>query len=80
LCGGSCSTFGRANFTTSARFSVSPATSSPKAAGEAGSASPLIAAKRDCLAVSAKAALISRFSRSTIYGGVLRDAYHWRAS
>src|SRR5262249_12351785 len=63
-----------ANFTTLPHFSVSSAMSLPKLPGEPGSAVEPNSASRVCMLGSARAALISWLSLSTISMGVLRGA------
>src|SRR5258708_21658086 len=60
-----------ANFTTLAHFSVSSARSLPKSAGEPGRAVAPNSASRAFILGSARAALISLLSLSTISAGVL---------
>src|SRR5262249_50515227 len=59
-----------ANFTTLAHFSVSSAMNFPKSAGEPDNAVPPRSARRALNLGSARAALISRLSLSTISAGV----------
>src|SRR5215470_4917986 len=68
------SAFTPANFTTLPHFSVSSAMSLPKSAGEPGSAVAPHSASRAFNLGSARAALISVLSLSTISAGVLRGA------
>src|SRR5262249_52375634 len=60
-----------ANFTTSPHFSVSSAISLPKSAGDPASTVPPKSASRALTLGSARPALISLFSFSTISAGVL---------
>ena len=69
-----------ANLTTLPHFSVSSAMSLPKSAGEPGSTVPPRSANRAFIFGSARAALISLLSFSTISTGVFLGAqtpYHW---
>src|SRR5262249_49582920 len=63
-----------ANFTTLPNFSISSAMNLPKSAGEPGSAVAPHSASRAFILGSARAALISVLSLSTISAGVLRGA------
>src|SRR5262245_61066762 len=62
------------NFTTLPHFSVSSAMSLPKSAGESASTSPPRSARRALILGSARPALISLFSFSTISAGVALGA------
>src|SRR5258708_4673804 len=69
--------------TTLAHFPVSSAISLPNSPAEPGSGSPPMAAKRAFIPGSARAALISLLSLSTISAGVFAGAplpYHWLVS
>jgi hypothetical protein len=66
-----------ANLTTLPHFSVSSAMSLPKSAGEPGSAVAPNPASRAFIWESARPALISWLSFSTISMGVLRGDYRW---
>ena len=66
--------FAPENFTTLPHFSVSSAMSFPKSAGETASAMPPRSASRALILGSARAALISLLSLSTISAGVFFGA------